>query len=134
MKKTYRGSCHCGAVRFESDVDLAEGTSRCNCSICSKARFWKAIVKAADFRLLDGRDVLREYLFGSHTIHHFFCGRCGVKVFGRGDVEALGGEFYAINVAALDDVTPEELGKIPISFEDGRNDNWGATPAEVRYL
>jgi hypothetical protein len=135
MRQTHKGSCHCGAVLFECDIDLdSAGTSKCNCSICTKSRFWKAIAPAGTFRLLQGKDMLTEYSFGTGTITHFFCSRCGIKTFGRGHLDALGGEFHAVNIACLDDVTPEELAQLPVKFEDGRHDNWGHAPVERRYL
>jgi hypothetical protein len=132
-KKTYHGSCHCGAVRFECDIDLAEGTSKCNCSMCTKGRFWKAVVKPDAFRLLKGRDALTDYRFGNDAIQHLFCRRCGIKPFGHGMVEGVG-EFYGINLACLDDVSPAELVEAPMRYEDGRNDRWESPPAETRHL
>lgn len=134
MKTLHHGSCHCGAVRFSCDLDLSQGTSKCNCSICRKARFWKAIVRADDFELIEGDEALSDYRFGSKTIHHRFCRQCGVKVFGRGDMAALGGVFYAVNLACLDDVSPDMLATAPIIYEDGRHDNWQSPPAEYRHL
>jgi hypothetical protein len=140
MKKTYHGSCHCGAVRFECEIDLTRGTSKCNCSMCAKTRYWKTLVKADAFRLLEGEEALTDYRFGSNTIHHLFCSRCGVKTFGRAllDVtfggETLSGEYYAVNVVCLDDATIGELAEAPVRYEDGRNDNWESPPDEVRHL
>ncbi len=133
MKKTYQGSCHCGAIRFECDLDLTEGTSKCNCSSCRKGRFWKAIVTADAFRLKEGAEMLSDYQFGSRDIHHLFCRNCGVKPFGRGSMDEIG-IFYAVNVACLDNVTDEELVKAPVTYEDGRHDHWERRPAETRYL
>ncbi len=134
MMKTYHGSCHCGAVRFECELDLAKGTSKCNCSACAKYRFWKAIVMAGSFRLTQGADALSDYQFGGRIIHHRFCKHCGTKPFGHADVQELGGAFYAVNVACLDDATDEELAAAPVLYEDGRNDRWDAAPAETRHL
>jgi hypothetical protein len=44
------------------------------------------------------------------------------------------GESVAINVASLDDATPEELIAAPVTYYDGLNDNWWETPAETRHL
>lgn len=134
MKKTYQGGCHCGAVRFECEIDPAEGTSRCNCSMCAKGRFWKAIARADEFRVLQGADALSDYSFGSGTIHHLFCRHCGVKPFGRGHLEALGGTFYAVNIACLDGSAPEEFATGTIVFQDGRNNDWSKAPVESRHL
>lgn len=133
MKKTYQGSCHCGAVRFECDIDLAaEGTSRCNCSVCFKGRFWKAVVPASDFRLLQGEQALTLYQFGSRSIQHRFCNSCGVKPFGRGELPELG-PFVAVNVGCLQ-ASDEELLGGPIVHQDGRHMRWEQTPAHTRHL
>lgn len=136
MLKTYRGSCHCGAVRFECELDLTQETSRCNCSMCAKTRFWKSVIPGDAFRLIEGEDMLTDYQnqSGPFAIHHLFCRRCGVKSFGRGYLEALGGEFYGVNVACLDDATPQELAEAPVVYQDGRNNRWESPPAETRHL
>ena len=134
MPKTYAGSCHCGAVRFEVDMDLATGSSKCNCSICRKTRAWSTIVKPAAFRLLKGESALSDYQFGAKNGHHLFCKHCGVRPFGRGYVEQIGGDFVSINLGALDNASDEELAKAPVQFMNGKEDDWFNPPKETRYL
>jgi hypothetical protein len=133
MKQTYAGGCHCGAVRYEADVDLRQGTLRCNCSICRKARAWLVGIKGADFRLLSGADALSKYQFGPERIQHLFCKHCGIKSFGRGSGPD-GEEFVAVMVSCLEDVPDAELAALPVLYVDGRNDNFQAPPAEIKHL
>lgn len=134
MKKTYTGGCHCGAVRYEADLDLDAGTMKCNCSICTKVRNWLVMVKPEAFRLLAGEAQLSDYQFGTKRIHHLFCRQCGVHSFGWGTIPEAGGKLYAVKVNCLDEVDVAALVGAPLAYIDGRNDNWQTPPAETRHL
>jgi hypothetical protein len=66
------------------------------------------IAKPGAFRLLHGEEALSVYRFAGQSIRHVFCSRCGVKPLGQGISTMLGGTFYAVNIACLDDATPDQ--------------------------
>lgn len=137
--KTYTGGCHCGSVRFEAEVDLVEGTIKCNCSSCTKARSWLVFTRADRFRLVAGADLQANYQWippgrKEPTIQFHFCRTCGIRTPGRGEIEAMGGAFYAVQVQLLDNVDPNELAAAPVRYLDGRADHFDRTPADIRFL
>ena len=118
--RTYRGSCRCGAVRFEADIDLGRGTTQCNCSFCFKSGWWGCNVKPDAFRLLAGQDSMIK--FGTTpAADRPHCKVCGIEPFGHGDVPEIGGEYYAVNVRCLDDL---DLEGVLIRYLDGKHDTW----------
>ena len=116
------GSCHCGAVRFEVQVDASAG-GRCNCTVCTKVGLITGIVKPEAFRLLAGESSLSSYEWGGRTAQRYFCKSCGVSVFSRGHLPEIGGAYVAVSFNALDDVDPAD---VKVSYWDGRHDNWEA--------
>jgi hypothetical protein len=137
--KTHSGGCHCGAVRFEADIDLTQGTVKCNCSSCTKARSWLAMVPASRYRLVAGEESQARYQWTPSgrtepTLDFHFCKICGIRTPGRGEMEAMGGVFYAVQVPLLNDIDPEELAAAPIHYVDGRHDRFDRKPADTRFL
>lgn len=79
--KTFQGSCHCGAVKFEIDAPDSVEVEDCNCSMCAKAGFLHLILPLKQFRLLQGQDDITTYTFNSGVAKHTFCQHCGIKPF-----------------------------------------------------
>lgn len=134
MLKTYQGSCHCGAIRYEVDLDLSRGSGRCNCSFCLKARAWAAFVKPEAFRLAAGSEEGVAYHKHPEAPVKYHCARCGVRTHARGNADYMGGPFVSVFIATLDDASPEELLSGPIRYSDGLHNNWTHPPAEIRHL
>jgi len=112
----YDGSCHCGRVAYEVEVDLGK-TITCNCSYCQRRGSVLAFSPAENFTLLRGEDALTEYRFNSQTIQHLFCENCGIESFARGAMPD-GTKMVAINARCLSGVEPVELNSQAV---DGRS-------------
>jgi hypothetical protein len=105
--RTYVGTCHCGAVRFEIDTDFPELTM-CDCSMCRRRNALMVKVHESRFRLIEGESALTEYRFHTRTARHFFCTVCGIYPFHRKRVTP---DFLGVNVHCLHDV---DLAGIPM--------------------
>jgi hypothetical protein len=127
--RKHAGSCHCGAVKFEVQVDATAG-SRCNCTVCTKVGGLTGIVKPEAFRLLSGEQDLSYYEWGWKTAKRYFCKSCGVSCFGRGFLEQVGGDYVSVFFNALDDVDPAD---VKVTYWDGRHNNWEAGPRETPW-
>jgi hypothetical protein len=125
--KTFHGSCKCGAVKFEADIDLSQGTGKCNCTSCWKRRWWTVRAAPESFRALAGEDVLSK--------EAGFCTKCGIVPYARVPVSEWNPKAYvSVNVAVLDDLDPRELMAAPITYYDGRNNDWMHKPEYADHL
>ena len=111
------GSCHCGKITFEADLDLTKPVVTCNCSMCGRSGTMLAFIPATQFTLKSGEASLTDYQWGKKHIHHLFCSTCGIKSFARGEM-ADGTKIAAVNVRCLDGV---ELDKLQIKDFDGKS-------------
>ena len=110
------GRCHCGAVRYEAEVDLAKPALECNCTHCQIKGLLLSFVPRSAVTVQKGEDHLQEYRFNTEKIAHMFCKTCGVEPFGRG--EQNGQPMCGLNVRTIDDIDLPSITRIPY---DGRS-------------
>lgn len=103
--KTFQGTCHCQAVRFEIDTDFIELT-RCDCSICLKKNALMVKVHERAMRIISGMDYLTTYQFHSNTAEHYFCKVCGIYPFHR---KRITPDYFGVNVFCLKDFDPKNI-------------------------
>jgi len=111
--QVFKGSCHCGAVRFEIESDFPELTTS-DCSICSRKNALMVKVHESRFKLLAGEAYLTEYQFHTRTAKHYFCKVCGIYPFHRKRVTP---DFFGVNVFCLEGFDPRG---IPVRVTVGR--------------
>jgi hypothetical protein len=119
-------------VRFEAELDLSQPTFRCNCSLCRRNRFWAAVARPQQFRLLAGQGELTEYRFHTRKNQHLFCRHCGVRPFGIGNDTPVG-TMIGVNIGCLEGVDEATLAGLAVSHVDGLHDRFDP-PAHVAHL
>jgi len=79
------GSCHCGFIKYEADVDPEE-VYVCHCTDCqsiSGSPFrWAVSVPEKDFRLLSGKPkTYAKTAASGATSHQLFCPECASPIY-----------------------------------------------------
>jgi hypothetical protein len=103
--RKYIGTCQCGRVRYEAEIDFS--TAGIDHPIRGDSR--TALIKSSAFRLLSGAADLADNQFGVFVGYDRACRYCGIRLFGKGRLTALGGDVYAINLATLDVLASQAL-------------------------
>ena len=105
--KTYRGSCLCGSVGYEIQVESIQA-SHCHCSMCRKAHgaayaTWGS-VPSEDFRWTQGEDLVSANQ-SSQGLSRYFCSRCGSQLGGANKTV----DSFGFTVGTLEDDAPVEI-------------------------
>lgn len=96
---SYKGNCHCGAVRFTLKIpSLTEHeVISCDCSICTRNGYLMVYPERQNTTLETGADNLTEFRFTNESpAVHKFCSICGSSVLV--DVSMPGYDVLGLNV------------------------------------
>ena len=103
----YEASCHCGDVAYAVEGEFTEGMD-CNCSMCRRRGALLAFVPREKLELKTPAENLSLYTFNRHVIRHYFCGNCGIAVFGEGNAPD-GTAIAAVNLRCIPAIDLDSL-------------------------
>jgi hypothetical protein len=113
----YRGSCHCGGVRFEIDGEQRLGPFfRCDCSLCSRKGAVMGAAARSSLVVTSGGELVSTYAWNTHEAQHYFCRVCGIYTHHRmrGETETVG-----VNMACIEGFDVFALGEVDVG--DGKS-------------
>ncbi|OIW31745.1 glutathione-dependent formaldehyde-activating enzyme [Coniochaeta ligniaria NRRL 30616] len=117
----YTGSCHCGAVTAclktkPLDSTYPDPIVECSCSNCQRAAYiW--IYPKKDQIVIQGRENLSYYVFGTGGWRKGFCKTCGVQIMNEPNT-----------------LTPEQVEALPAAARAWRDEKLDSLPTTIRIL
>jgi hypothetical protein len=104
-QRLHKGSCLCGAIRFEVAGDLA-GPDACHCEKCRKTsgHYWASTDVVKTDLSIDGEDNL-TWFHSSDKVRRGFCMTCGSALFW----DPTGREKIGVAMGAFDKPTGTKL-------------------------
>jgi hypothetical protein len=99
------GSCQCGAVRYEADIDTTAAIRVCHCTDCQKftGSAFRVAARAVPGSLKLTAAEPRAYVKvaeSGNRVEQFFCGTCGSHLYGS--VPGIEPKPYTLRVGSID--------------------------------
>ncbi len=123
-----RGSCDCGAVRWQFEGH-PDGATACNCTLCRRY----GVLWAYDYEgeAIEVSGETQPYVRGKKWIAFHFCPVCGCVAFWRAQQEDQEGRRrIAVNLRLAE---PEVVAQLPIDHFDGL-DKFEGLPRDGRCV
>lgn len=112
MSEIKKGSCHCGTVEFEVELENGfENIRRCNCSLCSRKGAIIASVPVEKLSVVKGEDNLSLYQWNTKTAKHYFCKTCGIYTHHQ---RRSNPTQFGFNIACINGVNPFDFKNVAI--------------------
>jgi hypothetical protein len=115
--KTYKGTCHCGAISFAFEHEEIKSGLRCNCSICRRkgAVMSDFTIQPDKFDFKAENGALGLYQFDTNIAKHYFCKICGIYPFHE-TMRKPG--HYRVNLGCIDEI---DTNAIKVDVFDGKS-------------